>query len=543
MSGTNPTIVVGHRNPDNDAICAAIGYAHLKNILDPEGCYTAFRLGPLPDETRWILDRTGIAKPPRISHVFARVGDAMTKSVISVGEYDIMLNAGRKMREHNIRSIIVNGEDGKFRGIISDRRFAELHIDEMDVVDTEKTKLKLGNIARACNGRIVIGDPEQKLDGHLRVAAAEPETFRSLISEGDIVVMGDRYRSQRIACEERIGCLVLAVGAQPDEEILTMARENGVSIICAEQDTYTVTRLATLAQTVTRYMDADPLVLKPDTILKDVIPDILHAPQRAAAVVDDDGVCIGIISRTDIAVLPRRRVILVDHNERAQSVPGIDDAEVVEIVDHHRVGDIQTSGPIRFLSLPWGSSATIVAEQYRVHGIDVPEDIACVLLSAIMTDTVLLKSPTTTDIDRKVAARLGEIIGTDPVEFGIKLFNRRGDDLELPVETIVRADSKEFEFGDKRFLIAQHETVDLQRSLGRLDEIREYIEDVREREGFDVVLLMLTDIINAGSQFIAAGSTKSVERAFGIDLSQGSAWVPGVLSRKKQVVTRLLRHQ
>ncbi|MGI6221397.1 MAG: putative manganese-dependent inorganic diphosphatase [Coriobacteriales bacterium] len=543
MHGKNPVVVVGHRNPDNDAICSAIGYAHLKNQLDPEGDYVAYRQGPLPDETRWMLERTGIAVPPLISHVRARVGDAMTRSVISVGEHDIMLNAGRKMREHNIRSIIVNGEDGKFRGIVSDRRFAELHIDEMDVVDTVKTKLKLGNVARACNGRIVLGDPEQKLDGHLRVAAAEPDTFRRLISPGDIVVMGDRYRTQRIAVNECIGCLVLAVGAQPDDEILEIAQRNGVSIICAEQDTFTVTRLATLAQTVTRYVDSNPLVLKPDVILSDVIPDILHAPQRAAAVVDDDGVCIGIISRTDIAVLPRRHVILVDHNERAQSVPGIDEAEVVEIVDHHRVGDIQTASPIRFLSLPWGSSATIVAEQYRIHGVDVPEGIARLLLSAIMTDTVLLKSPTTTDVDRSVAARLGEAIGCDPLEFGIELFNRRGDDLTLSMEAIVEGDSKEFLFGEKRFLISQHETVDLRRMLERSDEIAAYVEELRERGHYDVVLLMVTDIINAGSQLFAAGSLKLVERAFDIDLSRGNAWAPGILSRKKQVVSRLMHQQ
>ncbi|MGI6217714.1 MAG: putative manganese-dependent inorganic diphosphatase [Coriobacteriales bacterium] len=541
MPTPNTTIVVGHRNPDNDAICAAVAYADLKQRLDPDVHYVPCRLGPLPDETEWILDRMGVPAPRLISHVHSRVRDAMSRDVISVQEDDIMLNAGRKMRDHDIRALVVNDAKGKYVGIVTVRKISELYIEDIDMVDTYETQTKLGDLAEAIGGRIVIGDPDTMLCGHLRVAASEPETFRGIISEGDIVVMGDRYRSQRIAIESHVSCMVLAVGAEPDEEIIELARQNGVALVCAKQDTYTVTRLATLAQPIRNYVETDPLVLDPDAILREVIPDILHSHQREGVVVDEDGKCIGIITRTDIAVLPRRKVILVDHNEKAQSVPGIDDAEILEIVDHHRVGDIQTATPIKFISLPWGSSSTIVADQYRENGVEVPREMAGVMLSAVLTDTVLLKSPTTTDFDRDVAKWLGSILDVDPIEFGIELFHRRGSEKDLSIDTMVTSDSKEFEIGDKRILIAQHETADFEEVMKRSGEIQDFIEKLQVNSNYDLVLFMLTDIINPGSQFFCAGNARIVERAFGIDLGKGSVWLDGILSRKKQVVTRLLR--
>ncbi len=540
MAASRSTIVIGHRNPDNDSICAAVGYAYLKNQLDPDGNYVACRQGPLPDETAWILERMGVPVPQYVTHIHSRAMDAMTPDVISVRSDDILLNAGRKMREHGIRALVVVDPDGKYAGIVTMRSLSEIYIDEVDMVDTYKSRLKLGNIAKACGGRIVLGDPEKVLDGHLRVAASEPETFRALISEGDTVVMGDRKRSQLIACEEKVACLVLAVGAQPSKEIVDLARQNGTAIICADQDTYTVTRLTTLSRVIGDCIETDALVFDPETLLADVVPELLHSHQREGVVVDEDGYCLGIITRSDIASIPRRRVALVDHNERAQSLPGIEEADVVDIVDHHRVGDIQTSGPIQFLLLPWGSSATIVADQYRVHRVQMPRAIAGVLLSAVLTDTVLMKSPTTTDMDRDVASWLGKILDVDPIEFGIELFHRKGDDAKLDIETFVGGDAKEYEIADKKVLVAQHETANMEVAMSRTDEIQAHIEELGRKLGYDTVLFLLTDIVNVGSRFFVAGDARMVERAFGIDLSEGPVWVGNILSRKKQVITRLM---
>ena len=294
-----------------------------------------------------------------------------------------------------------------------------------------------------------------------------------------------------------------------------------------------------LAQVVSSLTETDVLVLSPDGLLKDAIADLMESELREAVVLDTEGYCIGIVTRSDVARQTRRRVILVDHNERSQAVNGIDEAEVMEIIDHHRIGDISTANPIRFLNYPLGSSATIVTMQFREYGVTIPKGIAAVLLSAIMTDTVILKSPTTTDIDRIQADYLADIIGEDATEFGLKVFQCRGADAELPVETLVSSDSKEFQVGDDTILIAQHETVTLQAVLNREAEIREYMSDIRERHNYDFVLLLVTDIFAEGSQFIVEGDHHKVDRIFGIDSSK-SVWMPGILSRKKQVAARLL---
>ena len=450
-----PVIVVGHKHPDNDSIAAAVGYAYLKNQLmkrtlktNPEAkeyTYIPARLGPLPEESESTLSQYEIEPPEAIAHVHVRVQDIMSKNPVSISENASLIDAGRLLRKHNIRALVVNDEEGKYRGLITTRMIAERYISAMDT------------------------DSESTID--------------------------------------------------------TLAVANDL--------------INSLAQVVSSLTETDVLVLSPDGLLKDAIADLMGSELREAVVLDTEGYCIGIVTRSDVARQTRRRVILVDHNERSQAVNGIDEAEVMEIIDHHRIGDISTANPIRFLNYPLGSSATIVTMQFREYGVTIPEGIAAVLLSAIMTDTVILKSPTTTDVDRIQADYLADIIGEDATEFGLKVFQCRGADAELPVETLVSSDSKEFQVGDDTILIAQHETVTLQAVLNREAEIREYMSDIRERHNYDFVLLLVTDIFAEGSQFIVEGDHHKVDRIFGIDSSK-SVWMPGILSRKKQVAARLL---
>jgi manganese-dependent inorganic pyrophosphatase len=233
-------------------------------------------------------------------------------------------------------------------------------------------------------------------------------------------------------------------------------------------------------------------------------------------------------------------VVLVDHNEAAQSAAGIEDASVVEIVDHHRVGDIQTSGPILFLNLPVGSTATIVATRYEQLGVDIPAPMAGILLAAALTDTVLLKSPTTTDVDRGVVERLAKLVGVDPVEFGMEVFRSRSAGEVFSAGTVVGTDAKEFRIGDVTALVAQYETVDIAPVMEHADALRAEMERRLVAGGFDVVVLMVTDIVREGSEILAVGNTRIVERALGVSLAAGSAWMPGVLSRKKQIAAQLV---
>lgn len=453
---TVPILVMGHKHPDNDAISAAVGYAYLKNELEkkhleahPEDeprLYIPVRLGSMPEESSAVMAKYGIEPPSYISHVHARVLDVMTRNLISITEDSTLLKAGRLLRKHNIRALVVVDEDGKYKGLITTRMIAERYISAVD--------LQKGN-------------------------------------------------------------------AQTD----TLAVANDL--------------IFSLTQPVSELVESEVLILEETDLLKEAVEDLMASELREAVVLDKEGYCIGIVTRSDVARRPRRKVILVDHNERSQAADGIEEADVIEIVDHHRIGDITTKTPIQFFNLPVGSSATIVTMRFRRNNIEIPKGIAAVLLSAIMTDTVILKSPTATDVDLEQAEYLADIVGTEFHEFGLEVFKSRSDDATMPVEEIVTNDSKEFLTDDGKVLICQHETVTLEALLAREEEIREYMRDLIRHNDYKFVLTLITDIYKEGSQMIVEGDDNQVDRAFGVKSDQ-SVWLPGVLSRKKQIVPRLL---
>lgn len=458
---SEPVVIVGHRNPDNDAICAAVGYAHLKNELarravgegeEPGMAFFPGRLGPLPPESAWVLERNGIPAPEVVAHVHPRVVDVMTPNPISVRFDTPLIEAGRLLRKHNVRALVVTNEDGTYRGLISTRMIAERFVSATDVMEGS-------------------------------VETTTVETKKAVVDD----------------------------------------------------------LIASLSQPVDDMIETDVLTLEEGGLLKEAIDDLLASALREAVVLDENGFAIGIVTRSDVAVAPKRKVVLVDHNDVRQAVAGIEDAEVIEIVDHHRIGDVTTSAPIKFINMPVGSSATIVAMEYRRLNVEIPRSIASVLLSAILTDTVLLKSPTTTDYDRDHVAYLAKIAGVDPMEYGMEVFKCRGDEKDMPIEKLVAADSKEFQTGDYTVLIAQHETVDLDAVMSREDEIRAHMRMLLEAHGYEFVLLMVTDILKEGSLFVVEGNRRIPNRVFGIECTgKGGTWMPGVLSRKKQVAAKIL---
>ncbi|WP_225749436.1 putative manganese-dependent inorganic diphosphatase [Paraeggerthella sp. Marseille-Q4926] len=450
-----PIIVVGHKNPDNDSISAAVGYAYLKNELekrasgdaDPKRVYVPARLGPMPPESAWILERNGLQAPEVVAHVHARVADVMTPNPISIGHDATLLEAGRLLRQHNVRALVVTNDDGTYRGLITTRMIAERYIAATDALEE---------------------------GGANEMAVA-----------GDLI--------------------------------------------------------ASLGQKVADMTETDVLVLDKEGLLKEAIEDLMSSALREAVVLDDNDVAIGIVTRSDVAVRPRRKVVLVDHNETRQAANGIEEADVVEIIDHHRIADVMTVNPIQFLNLPVGSTATIVTLEFRRYGVEIPASIASVLLSAVMTDTVILKSPTTTDVDREQVKYLADIAGVDPTEFGLAVFKCRGGEDDMPVDKLVGADAKEFQIGDATVLIAQHETVDLPAVMKREQEIRDHMRQLRDDHGYEFVLLLVTDIVAEGSQFMCEGNRRIVNRVFGINCTgEGGTWMPGVLSRKKQVAAKIL---
>jgi manganese-dependent inorganic pyrophosphatase len=333
----------------------------------------------------------------------------------------------------------------------------------------------------------------------------------------------------------------VAGGAAPDGEVLALARERGAAVISTEHDTYGAARLVNLGHAVESLMDADVLTVDPDTLLSEVVEDLVDSAHREAIVVDAHGMLTGVLTRTNLARGLRRRVVLVDHNELSQSAPGVELAEVLEIVDHHRVGDVQTTSPIMFINLPVGSTATIVAERYRELGVELPVPMAGILLAALLTDTVLLKSPTTTALDRTVAGRLAARVGVEYTAFGLELFKSRSAGRAFSAEAALSSDLKEYRVGDVAIAIGQVETVDTASVMEHLGEIKAAMDSLARLRGYDLLILMVTDVMREGSEIVASGRTRFAERALGVDLANGTAWMPGVLSRKKQVAAPMLQ--
>ncbi len=535
-----PVLVFGHRNPDNDSICSAVAYAHLKNLTDPERVYVPARLGPVPNETAWAFDRFSLELPEHIAHVHTRVRDVMTEEVVTITPERPMLEAGRMMREHDVRALPVISEEGAVQGLVSQRMLAERYLEETEIAGFHAMPVSLGRIARVLDGEILVGDPDTRISGNVLIGAAEPETMIARITPGDVLIVGDRLRTQPAALDAGVGCLIVTMGARPDDDVVELARAKGAALVRTEADTFSAARLVSLAHAVGDLMETDVLLVGPDTLLTEAAEDLLSSVHREAVVVDARGTCVGILTRTNIARGLRRQVVLVDHNETAQSALGIEDADVVEIVDHHRVGDIQTAGPILFLNLPVGSTATIVALRYDQLGVEIPHAIAGILLAALLTDTVILKSPTTTEADRDVCSRLAARVDVDPVAFGMEVFRSRSVGVRFSPEAVVRADVKEYRVGDIVAAIAQYESVDLAELMEHAEEVRAHMEALREAKGYDLVLLMATDIVREGSEIFAVGKVRLVERGLGVSLADGSAWMPGVLSRKKQIAARLV---
>ena len=532
--------VTGHRNPDLDSIASAIGYGELKSRLDPDNEYVPVRLGEVNAQTAWALERSGANQPELMNHVFLRVRDVMRESFPVARHDEPVRSVGLTMAHENLDIVPIVDSDGRLIGVMTERALAHRYIRESrktsTLVDAPTTVAK---IVEVLDGELIAGE-DRMIEGRVWVHSIDPRRSESKISTGDVVVVGNRDDAQRQALELGAALLVASNGVRPESAILELAAERGASVVVSPLDSYVSSRMITLAAPCRALADTDPLTVDRDDLVSEISEDIKAVHYRAAVAVDRAGKPVGLVTRSDLVSPRPRRVLLVDHAEGAQSVPGVEEAEIVEILDHHHIGSIETRVPVRATFDPVGSTATLVVERFRQNGMEPSRAAASMLLAAVLSDTVLLNSPTATDRDRTVVEYLEQALGVDAMEFGGEMFAAGSDVTGVSADEIVRRDAKEYQLaGGETIAIAQIEVVG-KGLLERADELRDALERMRDSSDHALAALMVTDILSKGTDLLVAGDAGPVERAFGKSLENGALPLPAVMSRKKQVAPKLL---
>jgi manganese-dependent inorganic pyrophosphatase len=530
----DPVYIFGHKNPDTDSICSAIAYAFLKNTQ--AGGHIPASLGDLNRETRFVLNSFDVPEPVLLPHIFVRAEDVMTTGVVSAPTTCTMYDVGQLMLEHEIHAVPIVDGAGRVQGVVTEHTLARNYLRELHVQGLRDTHTELSKIVNTLNGRLVVGEPAGQIHGNVVIGAMSPEAMVGYIAPGDLVILGNRDNAQEAALHRQISCLIITGNFDPSPAIQQLAREQGTAIIVTPHDTFATARLINLSISVLQVLDSEVMTVTPDALIREIASELVNSRAAIALVNDDEGHLVGVLTKSDLVTRRRRQVILVDHSERSQSVDGIEHATILEILDHHRLGGLQTAEPILALIAPVGCTATLVLRRYKEVGLKPPPEIAGLMVSAILSDTMLLKSPTTTAEDVAALEYLGPILGEDPLAFGRRMYNAKFDLAALSPEAIATTDLKTFVFGPVTVGIGQVEVADKAPVLARRTEILEAMSRFQASHNFDLMLLMVSDILLEGTELLAVGQTRLVEKAFGVTLRDQSVFLPGVLSRKKQIV-------
>lgn len=531
--------VTGHKNPDSDSICAAYSYAEFKNLTGDTKAVPV-RLGNVSQETQFVLDYFGAKAPELLKTVRLMVEDLNFDKINPVLPTLSLKSAWNVMKENNMKTLPVADENNHLLGVLSVSNLTSCYMDMWDNTILSKSNTTLENIldtlsATAC----YINENLKTFPGKIVVSAMDPKSMVDHINAGDIAIVGDREEAQVALIDKKVSLMIVTGSHTPCENIITLARENGVTVIVTPHDSFTTSRLIIQSVPVEYVMAKENIVSFTNNDLVDDIKDAMAQTRfRSYPVIDENDRVLGMVARYHLISKHKKKVIQVDHNERGQSVDGLEDAEVLEIIDHHRVADIQTSNPIFFRNEPIGSTSTIVAKCFFERGLTPSKTAAGLLCSAIISDTLLFRSPTCTPQDEEICRRLAEIAGISSVEDYAKEMFKAGTSLKgKTVEQIFNQDYKPFSIEDIKVGIAQVNTMDIDGFMPLKEEMLAYMNEKAKESSLDMVMLLLTDIITEGSQVLVVGERSDIaEKAFNATLVDNTAFLPGVLSRKKQVV-------
>lgn len=531
--------VSGHKNPDSDSICSAISYAYLMNAI---GRYSAIpvRLGEVNRETEYILKRFNVEIPMLLKTVKQKVEDLNYDKVTVFSKELTMKTAWSLMKQQNLKSAPILDDHGQLLGLLSTSNMIEGYMEKWDSSILKEAATPIENVIDTLEANTIYLHKDLKvIYGDIHIAAMRGEEAKKRIQEGDVVIVGgDRDDAVRSLIDANPSLIILTGSLSVDANMLELLKEKGISVISTPYNTYLTSQQIVQAIPVEYIMQKGDLYTFTTDDTLDHIKEVMSETRyRSYPVLDLNGRCVGSVSRFALLSGLKKKVILVDHNERGQSIHGIEEAEILEIIDHHRVADIQTIGPLLFRGEPLGSTATIVTKCFDEYDVEIPTHIAGLLLGAIVSDTLLFKSPTCTPVDTKMAKKLAKIAGVNMEEFAMEMFKAGTSLVGKTVEEIFNQDYKKFSFGDASVGVAQVNSMDIDGFMPYKEEMLAYMNKVADDNRLQFTLLLLTDIINGNSEiFVAGPRCDLVSIAFNVTLIENQGTLPGVISRKKQVV-------
>ena len=545
MKKQEKIFVIGHKNPDTDSICSAIAYCDIKNRTTQDSKYIAKRAGQINEETEYVLNRFGVQPPGYLSNIGTQVKDMDIRLSPEANKSMSLKNAWDLMQENSIVSLPIREKDGTLEGLITIGDIAKTYMDTTDSYLLSRARTQYQRIAETIGGKVVEGNGHVYfVQGKIMVATANPDKMKEYVEENDMIIMGNREEDHLQAIEQNVSCIIVGLGIEVTEKVLKLAHEKDIIIISSPYDTFTISRLINQSIPVKYIMKTENLVtFKTEDFTDDIQDVMIKHRHRAFPVIDKKGKCIGTISRRNFLDMHRKKVVLVDHNEKDQAVDNIDKAEIMEIIDHHKLGTLQTMQPISFRNQPVGCTGTIMYQMYGEQKLEIPSKIAGLLCAAIISDTLMFRSPTCTLQDKMAAGALALIADISIEEFAREMFKAGSNLKDKSPEEIFYQDYKKFiAEGDVCFGVGQISSMD----ADELKEIKErllpFMVSECGRHGVSRVYFMLTNIIEQSTEllFYGEGSEEMAVNAFKMQPENGTIYLKGVVSRKKQLIPPLM---
>lgn len=536
--------VVGHKNPDTDSICAAISYAYLKNQSGDKKTYVAKRAGAVNEETRYVLERFGVEEPPLVTYAGAQIKDINIRKTAGVSNQISLKRAWELMKKLEVVTLPVTNQFGKLEGVIVTKDIATSYMDVLDNCVLSKARTQYKTIAETIDGEVYAGNEHAHfVHGKVVIATSNPEYMADYIEDDDLVILGDREEAQMQAIRSNASCIIIGGGLEVAEEVKKLAEKRDCVIITTPFDTFSVARLINQSMPIKQYMTRRELVtFDIDDYVDDVKDVMSRVRHRDFPVLGSNGNYVGMISRRNLMNMQKKQIILVDHNEKSQAVDGIGEAEILEIIDHHRLGSLETVSPVYFRNQPLGCTSTIIYQMYQEQRVEIPKEIAGLLLSAIISDTLMFRSPTCTPLDKSVAKRLAEIADVDIEDHAKKMFRAGSDFKNKTTEEIFYQDFKIFHTEDCDFGVAQISAMSGEELEQIGEQLRPFLPQVLGEKRLNMVYVMLTDILEESSKIIFAGEDagKILAHAFKKQEDADGIRLGGIISRKKQMIPTLM---